>query len=275
MGAEAFQESFSSIFRRVLPRYFSGKLSSAVSLTGGWDTRMIMASQRAKPRTLPCYTFAGFSGETVDVQQARKVAGVVDQDYTLLRLQSDFLTNFAEHAEKTIYASDGNGNVCLTHEIYLNRLARQVAGIRVTGTFGSEVLRGMTTFKEMLHDDRWFVGELKAEIASSREQFRARKNGNEAPFAIFTEIPWKHAASFRLGNTQLPVRSPYLDKELIKLACICPPTVPRDTSAISFVRDERPELVKVWRGDSSGWRPAAGLVRGHIQAGVFDERRLA
>jgi asparagine synthase (glutamine-hydrolysing) len=245
MGAESFHQNFNSTFRRVLPRYFSGRLKSGVSLTGGWDTRMVMACHETEPRTLPCYTFAGLSGETRDVQQARKVARIVDQEHIVLRLQSDFLTDFPQHAEKTIYSSDGNGSVSLSHEIYLNRLARSVAGNRVTGNFGSEILRGMTTFKEILPASDWFQGELKSEIAWSRELWKGRRQTNAARFAIFTEIPWKHAATVRLANSQLPIRTPFFDNEILRLACICPPSVRRESLPVSLIKAANPSLVRI------------------------------
>src|SRR5205809_2278483 len=44
-------------FSQNLPRYFNGKDPIAVSLTGGLDTRVIMAWRKAQPGSLPCYTF--------------------------------------------------------------------------------------------------------------------------------------------------------------------------------------------------------------------------
>jgi asparagine synthase (glutamine-hydrolysing) len=253
ISSQAFQESFNETFRKVLPKYFEGKLSAGISLTGGWDTRMIMAGHHAQPGQLPCYTFAGLSGETADVRQARKVAEVVKQNHSVLRLQEDFLTNFAQHAEKTVHVSDGYGGVCLSHEIYLNRLARGIAGFRVTGNFGSEVLRGMSTFKQIPLKSEWFHGELRTDISGVIEGWTARKEPDATRFAIFKEIPWKHMATVSLANSQLPVRSPFLDNEILKLACVCPPSVRRDKALpISWIRSENSMLLSVStdRGES-------------------------
>ncbi len=45
-----------------------------MSLTGGLDTRMIMAWHKAAPGSLPCYTFGGKYRECRDVIVARQVA---------------------------------------------------------------------------------------------------------------------------------------------------------------------------------------------------------
>ena len=273
IGPAAFQQRFNETFKRILPRYFAGPLEPGISLTGGWDTRMIMACHRAKPASLPCYTFAGETGDTVDVEQARKIANLVNQDHFVLRLKSDFLKNFDEHATRTVYISDGNGDVCLSHEIYLNRLARQVTGARVTGNFGSEVLRGVSTFKELPSRSAWANGELRTEISRCREQWNAGKGEmDETSFAVFKEIPWKLSPTFRLANSQLPTRAPFLDIELLKLACTTPLSVRRDSAfPVSLIQSEFPDLLGIStdRGEAGNSSLLARALRRGFYAGTF------
>jgi len=54
---EAYYEELKSVFTRNLPRYFEGKERIGMSLTGGFDTRMVMAWQKRPAGSLPCYTF--------------------------------------------------------------------------------------------------------------------------------------------------------------------------------------------------------------------------
>ena len=69
-----FTRSFETAFSRNLPRYFGGPEQVAMSLTGGLDTRMILAWQQAEPGSLPCYTFGSMFRENHDVRVARRVA---------------------------------------------------------------------------------------------------------------------------------------------------------------------------------------------------------
>src|SRR5688572_17207118 len=62
LSPDQLQQQFLDIFCRVLPPYVRGKGGSALSLTGGWDTRMILAAQKFEPGSLPCYTFSGLTG---------------------------------------------------------------------------------------------------------------------------------------------------------------------------------------------------------------------
>jgi asparagine synthase (glutamine-hydrolysing) len=266
------QKNFLEIFCRILPPYARARRGVALSLTGGWDTRMILAAQRFEPRTLPCYTFAASSEDTVDVTQARKVAAAVDQEYFVLRLQQDFLENFADHAEKTMYVSDGYAGICLTHEIYLNRLARDVSHVRLTGNFASEILRGVSTLKEVPLQQAWYEGALARELQQSREVFRDTiDKSHSARFAVFREIPWKLATSLHLANSQLQVRTPFLDNELLQLACIRPADISRSFVPASLVECLRPALLDIPtdRGESGASSGLAEALRKVWFKGTF------
>jgi asparagine synthase (glutamine-hydrolysing) len=272
IDVESFHASFREIFCSVLPEYFSGKLRPALSLTGGWDTRMILASCGAEPGTLPCYTFSGSSGDTTDVTQARKVAAVAGQEYSVLRLQSDFLTDFGKHAERAVYFSDGMATVTLAHELYLNSLARRIAPVRITGNFGSEVLRGVSTFKRTPLKREWLQSGLKEEIERCTEDWRVRQETDGARLAIFTEIPWKLSTVFRLANCQLPVRSPFLDNAILKLACICPPLVLQNAALpSSLIGRENAKLLAVPtdRGESGDGSVLRTILRRTLYSATF------
>jgi asparagine synthase (glutamine-hydrolysing) len=272
VGPASFQERFDESFCRVLPRYFEGRLRPGISLTGGWDTRMIVATHPAEPGTLPCFTFANSSGDTVDVQLAAKVAKLYKQEHVILRLQPDFLSDFATHAERTVYVSDGNADVCLSHEIYLNRQARKVSGARITGNFGSEVLRGVSTFKEIPSRSSWVTGELKQEVERSKEQWAASKQMDETAFAVFKEIPWRLAANFRLANSQLPTRAPFLDNEILRLACTTPYSVRRASAfPAALVRAHSPQFLTIPtdRGEAGNTSPVSKAFRKVFFEGTF------
>ena len=63
----AFYANFEETFCAVLPRYFSDGEQTAMSLTGGLDSRMIMACLKKRPGEVPCYTFGGMGRETYNV----------------------------------------------------------------------------------------------------------------------------------------------------------------------------------------------------------------
>ena len=54
-------------------------------------------------------------------------------EHEIFRLGDDFFLNFASHADRTVYMTDGCVGPLAAHEVYLNRQARQLAPVRVTG----------------------------------------------------------------------------------------------------------------------------------------------
>ena len=81
-----FYEKLKETWTQVLPRYFLGKQSIGLSLTGGVDSRMILAWAPRSSGTLPCYTWGGKYRDCTDVKIARRIAKLCQQPHnTILR----------------------------------------------------------------------------------------------------------------------------------------------------------------------------------------------
>src|SRR5262249_41443099 len=131
------------------------------------------------------------------------------------------------------------------HEIYLNRMAREISPARVTGNYGSEILRGVTTFKET-GLRKTYLQKLGIDVATLRDQWNSEGETNRAAFAMFKEIPWNLTKVSRLAKSQLSFRSPFLDNEVLKLACQYVSLVATDSRLpLSLVGHEFPELLSI------------------------------
>src|SRR5262249_37597808 len=100
LGPEPFYREIGEIFSRKLPRYFGGRERVGMSLTGGLDTRMMMAWLKCDPGALPCYTFGGMYRECHDVLVARQVARVSEQPHEVIPVGQEFLSRFPRYAER-------------------------------------------------------------------------------------------------------------------------------------------------------------------------------
>jgi asparagine synthase (glutamine-hydrolysing) len=245
LSAEDFEIEFDKTFRRVLPRYFDSVPSLGVSLTGGLDTRMIMACRPESRRNPVCYTFGGPCGETRDTVLARRVADGCGLEHHMLRLGPDFLAEFPSYADRTVNATDGCCGVFGSHEIYLNKQARELATTRLTGNFGSEVLRSMSTFKP-INLSRKLLNPDFAPHRECAQQMLAGSSEHPVTFAAFKEIPWNLFSSLAVGRSQLTFRTPYLDNELVKLAYRAPAHL-RITPfpALRLIKKNNPALSKI------------------------------
>ena len=202
-------------FKRIVHRYFSGK-SVGLALTGGLDTRMTIASLNPPPQELPCYTFGGMYGDNLDVRLARRVAAACHQTHQVIRLDKTFLSEFPSHAERTTLLTDGLADVCQSDQIYLNNLARQIAPIKMTGKFGSQVLgRIRNMLRNRTPDERLVSHDFREYLSLANDAFSDAPTEHRLSFMLHKEIPWYWARFTTAELTQLAVRSAYLDNDLI------------------------------------------------------------
>src|SRR5215472_18541798 len=216
LDQDKFSFQLSKTVRTIIPRYFREKGRVGMSLTGGLDSRMIMACLNPAPGELPCYTFGG-NKDMLDISIARKVAQVCNQPYKVLRLDRTFFSEFPRLAEKTIYMTDGNLDVSSTHDLYFNKLAREIAPIRVTGKFGSEVIREHTMFNAVNNNEGLFHSEFRPYIHKAVKSLGEAKRGHPLSVAVFKDFPWREYAKIAIEQSQSIFRSPYMDNDLVEL----------------------------------------------------------
>ena len=174
-----------------------------MSLTGGLDTRMIMAWQKSQPGSLPCYTFGGMLRDCQDVSLARQVARICEQPYEVIRVGEEFLSQFAHYAERAVYLTDGCVDVSRAPDLYLNERAREIAPVRMTGLYGGEVLRRVRAFKPEEPLPGLFVPEFLRYVRQAGETYAGLLSGHPVSFAVFKQAPWYHYGMLALEQTQL------------------------------------------------------------------------
>lgn len=230
---EAYYKELRAAFVGNLPRYYSGDERIGMSLTGGLDTRMILACRRPEPGSLPCYTFGSMFHENQDVRVARTVAEVCGQSHEVLTAGREFLSRFGHYAERAVYLTDGCVDVGRAPDLYLNELAREVAPARMTGLYGGEILRGVRAFKPGEPAAGLFQPELLTEILRTKETFAEIASRNPVSFTAFQQGPWYLTGSLALEQTQLTMRSPFLDNDFVRTVFRSPKAALADT-AISW-----------------------------------------
>ena len=263
LTVDAFESEFQNTFKRILQRYTGSEMRLGISLTAGLDTRMIMAClPETNPRPV-CYTFTGSSGQTMDDRIAARVAAACGLEYHLLRLKPDFFSDFAAHADRIVFMTDGCWGISGAHEIYFHQQARGLSPVRLTGLFGSEVFRGVSMFKPQGHAQQLFDPDFVTAVNAAVGLLAAHKT-HPVTFALFKEIPWNRFSHVTASRSQVVFRTPYLDNELAKLAYQMPPEIRRSSLPASrFVCTNSKVLGKIatdrgFSDDNSGlaylWR---------------------
>jgi asparagine synthase (glutamine-hydrolysing) len=242
---EAFEQEFVETFRRILPRYVSSDVPIGISLTGGLDTRMIMSCIPKNGIKPVCYTFSGLTEETLDGKLATRVAQICGLEHRLLRIGTDFLSNFGHYVDHTVFVTDGCAGALGAHEVYFNAMARPLSPVRLTGNFGSEILRSMSNLKPIGLSVELINADFKRMLGSLPQSVLGNAV-HPVTFAAFQEIPWSLYGSLAAGRSQLTFRTPYLDNEVVGLAFRAPASSRLSpNSAFRLIHDSNPELGRI------------------------------
>jgi len=213
---ETYYRELRAVFSQNLPRYFNGQERIGMSLTGGLDTRMIMAWRKSPTESLPCYSFGGTFRDCQDVTLARKVARACGQSHDVIPVGKEFLSQFSRYAERSVYLTDGCTSVDRSADLYVNERAREIAPVRMTGNYGGEVLRRVRAFKPVEPLFGLFSGELLPYVRQAKETYTELLRGHPLSFAVFQQAPWHHYGLLALEQTQLSLRSPFLDNDFVR-----------------------------------------------------------
>jgi asparagine synthase (glutamine-hydrolysing) len=82
-----------------------------------------------------------------DVIVARKITEYCQQPHLEVLVGKEFLSRFPQLAERSVYLTDGCVEVLRSPVLYTNEIVRKIAPVRMTGNYGSEVLRRMVAFR--------------------------------------------------------------------------------------------------------------------------------
>jgi asparagine synthase (glutamine-hydrolysing) len=213
---EPYYQTLREVFSGNLPRYFNGQQGIGCSVTGGLDSRMILAWHKALPKSLPCYTFGGMFRDCRDVTVGRQVAQWYGQSHEVIPVGNQFLSNFPQYAERSVYLTDGCIDVSHSVDLYVNERAREIAPVRITGNYGGEVLRRVRAFKPVEPCAGLFRHEFLSQLKLANETYARLLRGHPLSFAVFRQAPWHHYGLLALEQTQLSLRSPFLDNDFVR-----------------------------------------------------------
>jgi asparagine synthase (glutamine-hydrolysing) len=275
LDPETYYLQLREVFSRNLPRYFNGHERVGMSLTGGLDTRMIMAWHKCLPGSLPCYTFGGMFRDCQDVLVARQVAHACGQPHQVIPVGKEFLSRFPHYAESTVYLTDGCVGVSHSPDLYINEKARLIAPIRMTGNYGGEVLRRVRAFKPAEPHPRLFSPDLLSHLDAARDTYMSLVHTNPLSFSVFRQAPWHHYGLLALEQTQLTLRSPFLDNEFVRMVFRAPQSACLNNDVcLRLIADGDLALAGIRTDRGLGLRqkgPSAALLRGFLEFTIKSE----
>jgi asparagine synthase (glutamine-hydrolysing) len=255
-----------SVVISALPKYFVGGEQMGIAMTGGLDTRVILASHPPAPGSLPSYTFGGPFRESRDVVVGRKIAGICQQPHQVIEVGKEFLAGFPDFAERTVAITEGTADISRA-DLYLSQRVRQIAPAKIVGTYGSEILRHAVMFKPDEPPQELFERELLAHVHEAAITYTGfRQKQHPVTFAAFTQSPWYHHGILAMEQSQLTVRSPFLDNDFVRTVYRAPKDYASDGDVrLRLIKDGTPALGRVRSdrgvgGEGNGLTSALGRV---------------
>lgn len=255
LDAEGYYREVQRVFAQNLPRYFGGDERVGVSLTGGLDTRIIMAWHKAQPNSLPCYTFGSIYRDNEDVKLARRVAQICGQAHQAIVTGDEFLSKFRHYAERSAYLSDACVDLSRSPDLYVNEKVREIAPVRVVGTYGSEIMMQSIMFKPEEPVGGLYQPDVQRQIGEAKTTYYSSLRGHPVTFVAFRQSPWNHYGVLGLEQTQVAIRTPYLDNDFVQTVYKAPdPLAINEQARFRLVRDGNPALaaLRTDRGQGSG-----------------------
>jgi asparagine synthase (glutamine-hydrolysing) len=246
LDEEAFYTEWANTVAHVFPHYAQEGGKVALSSTAGLDTRLIMAGLRDQIKQHPSYTFNGAWGELLDVRTGRKTAGIYQQVHKSISINEQFLRSFPDYARRAVHISDGTHDAFGAHDVFLNEVAREIAPIRLTGKFGSEIVR----IRRLVPSRSYQPGLLKDDLGKRVEQLPTfadtNPQGHPLTRVVTEEIPWHEYARVAVEQSQLVLRTPYMDNDLVKLMYQAP-AGSRAAGDLQerYVRERAPEFARI------------------------------
>jgi asparagine synthase (glutamine-hydrolysing) len=183
--------------------------------------------------------------ECQDVRVARRIANLCQQTHEVLTVGNEFLSRFPSYAERSIYLTEGRADVNRSSDLYVSERARGIAPAKVVGTYGSEIVRHAVTFKPIVPMLGLYRPEFLSHIGQAESTYTDVRREHPVTFAAFRQSPWYHQGILALEQSQLSVRSPYLDNDFVQTVFRAPKNQELEDVRLRLVRDGNPALARI------------------------------
>jgi asparagine synthase (glutamine-hydrolysing) len=223
----------------------AGKVS-ALSLTGGVDSRLVLAVGGFRPGEIPCYSFGSYRRESLDVKIARQVAQRSGQEFLPIVIDRSFAADLPEYYERAVHLSDGYIGIGGAAELRVVTRAREISPIRLTGNYGSELLRGVRAFGFRAPRPKVTTREIDPVLEEVRSAFdEIGAMASATSFVAFHQAQHQAYGRTAVERAYLRPRTPFLDRDLVRLMYRAPTGLDGLALSRELIRRSSADLLSV------------------------------
>jgi len=236
---EDYTDIQATLFRDSLRRVDTSK--AFLSLTGGLDTRTILAALLADGRSIPACTMS-WKDLSLDSRTARDLCRAYEIPHEVVRFGEEFAAEFPDRAQTASRLSGGLASageateVAFYHQLGARRRAR------LSGYLGNQVGRGGVEHKSLRNGDQGMLGEgINAPVDAADHWFYAddRRGGLLEPaFLLQYATLFSSIGNYCIGHHFMVQQSPYASRELIEALGRAPVDAHRPSSVFRMRCDD-------------------------------------
>jgi asparagine synthase (glutamine-hydrolysing) len=245
LDSESYYKELRSVLSSTLPRYFAGREKMGIAMTGGLDTRVILANHPPEPGSLPGYTFGSKFRDTYDVRIGRQVADLCQQAHQVIEVGDEFLADFPRYAQSSVFITEGTVDLCRASDLYVSKKVREVVPAKIVGTYGSEIVRHAVMFKAVQPADGLFGSDFLPYVQTAKDTYATLRQQHPVTFAAFRQSPWYHHGILALEQSQITVRSPFMDNEFVRTVYRAPQENHNQDIRLRLIREASPVLGEI------------------------------
>mgnify|MGYP005837795511 CR=1 FL=1 len=230
--------------QKLLKRYFKAEDQIGVFLSKDPGVRIILANALYGPEKVPGYTFSGPDRNREDLQIAQRIVEATGQALHLIDLDRKFLKEYPRLAQKAVSVSDGAMDITGACELYLDERVREIAPVQVSGIYGGAVLKKERLVHQSNLDRKLFDHEFQNMMSEVGTQY-TELSSDGLTFNLSRGIPWTVFGNLSVDQSQMMIRTPLLDNDLVDLMCRALDDVMEgDQTLLRLVRDGNPVLAE-------------------------------
>jgi asparagine synthase (glutamine-hydrolysing) len=133
--------------------------------------------------------------------------------------------------------------------------------VKIVGTYGSEIVRHAVMFKPTALLPGLFSADFDSYTARAQTTYARIRLQHPVTFAAFSQSPWYHHGILSLEQTQLTVRSPYLDNDFVRTVYRAPQVGDRSADVrLRLISDGNSELGRIRSDRGVGGQPGVGSI---------------
>jgi len=273
-----YADELVKLFKQAVERRMKGDYRFGVLLSGGLDSRSILAAIDKKHYPIHTITFR-FPNMDNSYKIAKKVSEKRGAIHKQLELKKDFLSSYAE---KGVYLTDGMININNFHIISILDEIRGYTDITFNGVGGETLLGGVDLKKNIMRSEndreigkilyrqyslmdekmkqdffsKQYYNKTKGAAFRSFEEELKKSNdklpGNRCNYFVFKNREKRYLGMvFNYPRSKFEDRAPFYDNDLINFILKIPPKLRSNHRVyIKFFKRLAPDLAKIPRNNT-------------------------